>query len=184
MSTYCSKHVQAFNKLIIKQDFVLQVGYLIGLEVGKVRNSRYTAFLYVTSCNLVCNISEKCSVSLFKVEDGRRAFITIFRYRMIKTHGLISKETPNFIATAARTSHLNTSQNAKHNATFLEASVSSFMWWFYVALRSRCTDETFSVLYPELGYGHVQRMEVGRLPKQAMKWNPPGRRKRGRPKLT
>ena len=33
-------------------------------------------------------------------------------------------------------------------------------------------------------YGHVQRMEEGRLPKQAMKWNPPGRRKRGRPKLT
>ena len=30
----------------------------------------------------------------------------------------------------------------------------------------------------------VQRMEEGRLPKQAMKWNPPGRRKRGRPKLT
>jgi len=33
-------------------------------------------------------------------------------------------------------------------------------------------------------YGHVQRMEEGRLPKQALKWNPPGRRKRGRPKLT
>jgi hypothetical protein len=27
-------------------------------------------------------------------------------------------------------------------------------------------------------------MEEGRLPKQVMKWNPPGRRKRGRPKLT
>ena len=26
-------------------------------------------------------------------------------------------------------------------------------------------------------------MEEGRLPKQVMKWNPPGRRKRGRPKL-
>jgi len=33
-------------------------------------------------------------------------------------------------------------------------------------------------------YGHVQRMEVGRLPKEVMKWSPPGRRKRGRPKLT
>ena len=33
-------------------------------------------------------------------------------------------------------------------------------------------------------YGHVQRMEGGRPPKQAMKWNPPRRRKRGRPKLT
>jgi hypothetical protein len=33
-------------------------------------------------------------------------------------------------------------------------------------------------------YGHVQRMEEGRLPKQAVKWNTPGRRKRGRPKLT
>ena len=33
-------------------------------------------------------------------------------------------------------------------------------------------------------YGHIQRMEEGRLPKQAMKWNPPGRRKRGRPKLS
>ena len=33
-------------------------------------------------------------------------------------------------------------------------------------------------------YGHVQRMEEGRLPKKVMKWIPPGRRKRGRPKLT
>ena len=32
--------------------------------------------------------------------------------------------------------------------------------------------------------GHVQRMEEGRLPKEVMKWRPPGRRKRGRPKLT
>ena len=33
-------------------------------------------------------------------------------------------------------------------------------------------------------YGHVQRMEEGRLSKEVMKWRPPGRRKRGRPKLT
>jgi len=33
-------------------------------------------------------------------------------------------------------------------------------------------------------YGRVQRMEEGRLPKEVMKWRPPGRRKRGRPKLT
>ena len=33
-------------------------------------------------------------------------------------------------------------------------------------------------------YGHVQRVEEGRLPKEVMKWRPPGRRKRGRPKLT
>jgi len=33
-------------------------------------------------------------------------------------------------------------------------------------------------------YGHVQRMEWGRLRKEVMKWSPPGRRKRGRPKLT
>jgi hypothetical protein len=26
-------------------------------------------------------------------------------------------------------------------------------------------------------YGHVQRMEEGRLPEQVMKWRPPGRRK-------
>jgi hypothetical protein len=26
-------------------------------------------------------------------------------------------------------------------------------------------------------YGHVQRMEEGRLPKEVMKWHPPGRRK-------
>ena len=25
-------------------------------------------------------------------------------------------------------------------------------------------------------YGHVQRMEEGRLPKEVMKWSPPGRR--------
>jgi hypothetical protein len=34
-------------------------------------------------------------------------------------------------------------------------------------------------------YGHVQRMEEGRLPKEVMKWRPPRRRrKRGRPQLT
>ena len=32
-------------------------------------------------------------------------------------------------------------------------------------------------------YGHVQRMEVGRMPKEVMKWSPPGRRKQGRPKI-
>ena len=32
--------------------------------------------------------------------------------------------------------------------------------------------------------GHVQRMEEGRLSKDVIKWSPPGRRKRGRPKLT
>jgi len=33
-------------------------------------------------------------------------------------------------------------------------------------------------------YGHIQRMEEGRLPNKVMKWNPPGRRKRGRPEAT
>jgi hypothetical protein len=33
-------------------------------------------------------------------------------------------------------------------------------------------------------YGHVQRMEELRLPKEVMKWRQPGRRKRGRPKFT
>ena len=33
-------------------------------------------------------------------------------------------------------------------------------------------------------FGHVQRMGEGRLLKEVMKWRPPGRRKRGRPKLT
>jgi hypothetical protein len=33
-------------------------------------------------------------------------------------------------------------------------------------------------------YGHVQRMEEGRLPKEVIKWRPTGRRKRGRPKIT
>jgi hypothetical protein len=33
-------------------------------------------------------------------------------------------------------------------------------------------------------YGHVQRMEEGRLPKEVMKWRPPRRRKLGKPKLT
>jgi len=28
------------------------------------------------------------------------------------------------------------------------------------------------------------RMEEGRLPKEVMKWRPPGRRRRGRPKIT
>jgi hypothetical protein len=33
-------------------------------------------------------------------------------------------------------------------------------------------------------YGHVQIMEEGRLPKEVTKWRPPGRRQRGRPKLS
>jgi len=33
-------------------------------------------------------------------------------------------------------------------------------------------------------YGHVQRMEEGRFPKEVMKWHPQGRRKQGTPKLT
>jgi hypothetical protein len=33
-------------------------------------------------------------------------------------------------------------------------------------------------------YGHVQRMEEGRLQKEVMKLCPPGRGKQGRPKLT
>jgi len=33
-------------------------------------------------------------------------------------------------------------------------------------------------------YGYDQRMEEGRLPKDVVKWSPPGRRKRGRPKLS
>jgi len=33
-------------------------------------------------------------------------------------------------------------------------------------------------------YGHVQGMDEGRLPKEVVKWRPPRRRKRGRPKLT
>jgi len=33
-------------------------------------------------------------------------------------------------------------------------------------------------------YGHVQRMEEGRLPKEVMKWIPPEKRNRDRPKLT
>jgi len=33
-------------------------------------------------------------------------------------------------------------------------------------------------------YGHVQRMEEGRLPKKVMKWSPPESRKRERPKAT
>ena len=33
-------------------------------------------------------------------------------------------------------------------------------------------------------YGHVQRVEEGRLPKEVMKWSPPGRRKRGKPQFT
>ena len=33
-------------------------------------------------------------------------------------------------------------------------------------------------------YGHVQRMEEWRLPKEVTKWLPTGRRKRGSTKLT
>ena len=33
-------------------------------------------------------------------------------------------------------------------------------------------------------YGHVQRMEEGRFPKEVMEWSPPGRRKQRRSKLT
>ena len=51
-----------------------------------------------------------------------------------------------------------------------------------------CTINTqmvmFLVVMIKTWYGHVQRMEEGRLPKEVMKWRPPGKRKRGRPKLT
>jgi hypothetical protein len=33
-------------------------------------------------------------------------------------------------------------------------------------------------------YGHIQRMEEGRLPKEVLKWWSSGRKKRGTPKLT
>jgi hypothetical protein len=33
-------------------------------------------------------------------------------------------------------------------------------------------------------YGHVERMEEGRLTKGVLKWGPSGKMKRGRPKLT
>jgi hypothetical protein len=33
-------------------------------------------------------------------------------------------------------------------------------------------------------YEHVQRMADNRLPKQAVQWKPPWRKKKGRPKLT
>jgi hypothetical protein len=33
-------------------------------------------------------------------------------------------------------------------------------------------------------YGHVQRMEEGRVPKEVTKWRPSERRKLGTPKLT
>jgi hypothetical protein len=33
-------------------------------------------------------------------------------------------------------------------------------------------------------YGHVQRVEEGRLPKAVLEWRPSWRRKQGRPKLT
>jgi hypothetical protein len=33
-------------------------------------------------------------------------------------------------------------------------------------------------------YGHVQRMEEGRLPREVMKWRLPGKRKQGRLKFT
>ena len=32
--------------------------------------------------------------------------------------------------------------------------------------------------------GHVLRMEQKRIPKKGLRWNPPGKRKQGRPKMT
>ena len=32
--------------------------------------------------------------------------------------------------------------------------------------------------------GHVLRMEQIRIPKKGLRWNPPGKRKQGRPKMT
>ena len=32
--------------------------------------------------------------------------------------------------------------------------------------------------------GHVLRMEQKRIPKNGLRWNPPGKRKQGRPKMT
>ena len=38
------------------------------------------------------------------------------------------------------------------------------------------------IRYKQLNwYGHVQRMDQGRLPRRIIEWCPPGRRKKGRP---
>jgi hypothetical protein len=86
---------------------------------------------------------------------------------MVKLHGFTYKETTIFTVTAARTSNLNKSQNVKHNATFLLASVSSVIWRIYIALGAKCTDETFTILYSKLKhvYGLYQNIPVSNIKK-------------------
>ena len=48
-------------------------------------------------------------------------------------------------------------------------------------LYNRVTIYTFIYTHT---HTHVELMEERRLPKKVVKWSPPGRRKRGRPKLT
>ena len=57
----------------------------------------------------------------------------------------------------------------------------------YYSLTMDITDSSDIYIYIHIQlpcYGHIQRMEEERLPKEVMKWRPPGRRKLGRPKLT
>ena len=51
-------------------------------------------------------------------------------------------------------------------------------------INPRLCDKNFIKGSMYVWYGHIQRMEEGRLPKKVIKWSPTGRRKRGRPKLT
>ena len=51
--------------------------------------------------------------------------------------------------------------------------------------KNKCNKVSLDSIKTKLQWcGHVSRMEEGRLPKEVMKWRPPGRRKRDEPKRT
>jgi len=54
MSTQCSKHVEEYNKLIIKQEFVYEVGQLLSLKF-KVLPRTMDGVRCTVSC--VCNVT-------------------------------------------------------------------------------------------------------------------------------
>ena len=60
---------------------------------------------------------------------------------------------------------------------------------FYPTSYTRCADATYSILqsnnnvhYSQQGIGHTQRKAVTITTRQALNWNPQGKRKRGRPR--
>jgi hypothetical protein len=123
------------------------------------------------------------STITYAAETGRLIYNYICRNSMIKST----------ITHAAETGCVNTKTVSKLNSTEMDFYRRSARNSRKDKIRNTIIKQKMSVVRSLLGdiktkqlqrYGHVQRMEEGRLPKKVMKLSPPGRRKRGRPKAT